>query len=432
MAVLAVIGGQWGDEGKGKIVDMLGEQCRLVIRYNGGNNAGHTVVNQYGTFRMHLVPSGIFSPQTTCLIGNGVVVNPRALLQEMAEVARAGVPLARLFISDRAHLIMPYHIRLDQLEEESRGSGSIGTTGRGIGPAYADKFGRLGLRVGDLLDEQVFRDKLAFVLAIKNRLLTRLYGAEALSLEEIYREYCGYARELREHVADTSAIVQQALAAGQNVLLEGAQGTMLDVDFGTYPYVTSSSVIAAGAYTGAGLPPRYPLQCLGVFKAYSSRVGSGPFPTELHDEVADRIRTIGHEYGTTTGRPRRIGWFDAVASRFAARLNGLDAVALTRLDVLDGLPTVRICTAYRRNGESLATVPASVEALGQCEPVYEDLPGWEGPLGEARAFADLPTNARRYVERIAELLGCPVDIVSVGPRREQTVTRRNVFLAAEG
>ncbi len=431
MAVLAVIGGQWGDEGKGKIVDMLGEQCQLVIRYNGGNNAGHTVVNQFGTFRMHLVPSGIFSPQTTCLIGNGVVVNPRALLEELAEVGRAGVPLARLFISDRAHVIMPYHLRLDQLEEESRGSGSIGTTGRGIGPAYADKFGRLGLRVGDLLDERVFRDKLAFILEIKNRVLTRLYGAEPLALETVYQEYCGYARELRPYVADASAIVQQALSEGRNVLLEGAQGTMLDVDFGTYPFVTSSSVIAAGAYTGAGLPPRYPLKCLGVFKAYSSRVGSGPFPSELHDTTADRIRTVGHEYGTTTGRPRRIGWFDAVASRFASRLNGLDAVALTRLDVLDGLPTVRICTAYRYGGDVLGTVPASVDVLRQCEPIYEELPGWEGPLSETRAFADLPANARRYVERIEELLSCAVEIVSVGPRREQTIRRRNLFLVAE-
>lgn len=423
MAIIAVVGGQWGDEGKGKVVDLLGEQCELVVRYNGGNNAGHTVVNQYGTFKMHIVPSGIFSPRTTCLIGNGVVVHPPSLLEELAVVRAAGVPLAPLLISDRAHVVMPYHLRLDQLEEASRGRGSIGTTGRGIGPTYADKYGRLGIRMGDLINEKFFYEKLAYILAIKNRTLTCLYGAEPLSLAKVYEEYCGYARQLAPMVVDTSAIVEAAAAEGRNILLEGAQATMLDVDFGTYPYVTSSSVIAAGAFTGVGLPPRYPVRALGVYKAYSSRVGGGPFPTELHGGIGDHIREVGNEYGTTTGRPRRTGWFDAVASRYAARLNGLHAVALMKLDVLDDLPTLRICTAYRYGNEILERVPASVEVLQQCEPVYEELPGWRAASGAARTFEELPLNARRYVERLEELLGCPINIISVGPDRRQTILR---------
>jgi adenylosuccinate synthase len=318
---------------------------------------------------------------------------------------------------------MPYHLRLDQLEEASRGRGSIGTTGRGIGPTYADKYGRLGIRMGDLINEKFFYEKLAYILEIKNRTLTCLYGAEPLSLEKVYEEYCGYARQLAPMVADTSAIVEAAAAAGRNILLEGAQATMLDVDFGTYPYVTSSSVIAAGAFTGVGLPPRYPVRALGVYKAYSSRVGGGPFPTELHGELGDHIREVGHEYGTTTGRPRRTGWFDAVASRYAARLNGLHAVALMKLDVLDDLPTLRICTAYRYGNEILDRVPASVEVLQQCEPQYEELPGWRAPSSGARTFAELPLNARRYVERLEELLGCPINIISVGPDRSQTIRR---------
>jgi len=425
MAVLAVVGGQWGDEGKGKIVDLLGAKCQLVARYNGGNNAGHTVTNEYGTFRMHLIPSGIFSPQTTCLIGNGVVVDPKALLDELGEVRASGARLAPLFISDRAHVIMPYHLRLDQLEEASRGRGSIGTTGRGIGPAYADKYSRLGIRMGDLVDESVFREKLAFVLEIKNRLLTCLYGATPLSFTEVYQEYLAYARELAPLVADTGAMAREAVAQGQNVLLEGAQGTMLDVDFGTYPYVTSSSVIAAGGFSGLGLPPNQPVRALGTFKAYSSRVGSGPFPSELNDETGRHIREVGHEYGTTTGRPRRCGWFDAVASRLAVQLNGLAGVALTRLDVLDALPQLRIATAYRLGHEVLERVPAQVEKLQQCEPVYEELPGWQEPIGQVRRYEALPANARRYVERLESLIGCPATIISVGPHRDQTIVRHD-------
>ena len=427
MAIVAVVGGQWGDEGKGKIVDLLAAPCQLVARYNGGNNAGHTVVNQFGKFFMHLVPSGIFNPDTTCIIGNGTVINPKALLEELEVVRRPGARLSRLLISDRAQIIMPYHLRQDHLEEAARGRGSIGTTGRGIGPAYADKHARLGIRAGDLLDEKSFRDKLAFILELKNRLLVNLYGAEPFSLDEMYEEYVGYGRALASSITDTQAVVREGLAAGHNLLLEGAQGTMLDVDFGTYPYVTSSTTIAAGGFAGAGVPLGYPVRAIGVFKAYTSRVGGGPFPTELLDETGERIREVGHEYGTTTGRPRRCGWLDGVVSRYSVEVNGLSAIALTRLDVLDGLPCIQVCTAYRYAGKVLTRVPASVEVLQQCEPLYEDLPGWSQSTSECRRYDDLPANARSYLERLEEILGCPIEIISVGPGRDQTIIRRESF-----
>jgi adenylosuccinate synthase len=427
MAVLAIVGGQWGDEGKGKIVDLLGDQCRMVARYNGGDNAGHTVVNQYGKFKMHLIPSGIFSARTTCIVGNGVVVNPKALLEELAGLRSAKIELAQLFISDRAHVIMPYHLTIDRLEEESRGKSSIGTTGKGIGPAYVDKYGRLGIRMGDLVDEQLFRQKLAFVLEQKNRVLTRLYGAEPLDFNRIMDEYLGYADQLAGHVADTTEMIQKAVAAGENVLLEGAQGTMLDIDFGTYPYVTSSNAVVAGGYVGAGLAPNQPVRALGIFKAYATRVGGGPLPTELHDETGIAIREAGHEYGTTTGRPRRCGWFDAVTAKYSVRLNGLASIALTKLDVLDQLASVRICVGYRRGGVVLQTVPASTEALEQCEPLYEELPGWQQSTAAAKDYSDLPERARQYVARLESLVQCPIDIISVGPDRQQTITRRPAF-----
>lgn len=427
MAVLAIVGGQWGDEGKGKVVDLLGDRCQLVVRYNGGDNAGHTVANEHGTFKMHLVPSGIFSPCTTCVIGNGVVVNPKALLSELAELEAANVALGPLYISDRAHVIMPYHQMIDHLEERSRGRSSIGTTGKGIGPAYADKFARLGIRMGDLIDEEIFARKLAFVLEIKNRVLTRLYGAEPLDYESVLAEYRAYARQLAPRVRDTSELIEQALSEGANVLLEGAQGTLLDIDFGTYPYVTSSTTTVSGGYVGTGLPPRVTARTLGIFKAYTTRVGAGPLPTELNDATGQAIREAGHEYGTTTGRPRRCGWFDAVAARMAVRLNAINSIALTKLDVLDSLPTVRLCTGYRYAGKVLNTMPASTEALEKCEPVYEDMPGWLQSTANARSIADLPANARRYIERIEALTGAAVDIISVGPGREQTIVRRDLF-----
>ncbi len=427
MSVVAVIGGQWCDEGKGKVVDLLAANCQVVARYNGGNNAGHTVVNQFGKFFMHLVPSGIFSPKTVCIIGNGTVINPKSLLEELGTLRKAGAELARLLISDRAQIIMPYHLRQDQLEEAARGRGSLGTTGRGIGPAYADKHARLGIRAGDLRDEALFREKLAFILELKNRLLVQLYGAEPFFLDQVYEEYVDYARTIGPWIGDASATMRECLASGQNVLLEGAQGTMLDVDFGTYPYVTSSTTIAAGGYAGAGVPVGYPVQGVGVFKAYTSRVGGGPFPTELFDEVGERIREVGHEYGTTTGRPRRCGWLDVVASHYSVAVNGLSSIALTRMDVLDGLPCLQLCTAYKYGDQTLTTVPASVEVLQQCEPIYEEMPGWQESTSGCRTYADLPQNARRYIERLEELLTCPVDVVSVGPGREQTIVRRPFF-----
>ncbi|MHB1133974.1 MAG: adenylosuccinate synthase [Chloroflexota bacterium] len=427
MAIVAVVGGQWGDEGKGKVVDMLGGQCRVVARYNGGNNAGHTVVNEHGKFFMHLVPSGIFNPDSICIVGNGTVINPRALLEELAGLQKVGTPLARLLISDRAQIIMPYHLQLDCLEEAARGSSSIGTTGRGIGPAYADKHARLGIRAGDLVNAEILREKLAFTLQLKNRLLVDLYKSDPFNLDEVYDEYCRYAQSLAPYVGDALTAMRQSIAAGDNVLLEGAQGTMLDIDFGTYPYVTSSTTIAAGGFAGAGVPLGHPVRGVGVFKAYTSRVGGGPFPTELDDEVGQHIRDVGHEYGTTTGRPRRCGWLDAVVSRYSVEVNGLSAIALTRLDVLDDLPMLRVCTAYRLGDQELTSVPASVEALARCEPVYEDLPGWQAPTGSCRQFDELPRQAQQYVQRMEELLHCPVDVVSVGPGREQTIIRRALF-----
>ena len=427
MPAVAIIGGQWGDEGKGKIVDLLAEGAHMVVRFSGGNNAGHTVINPQGEFKMHLVPSGIFHAQATCIIGNGVVVDCAVLLNELGELARRGVTVGQLFVSDRAHLIMPYHILLDGLEEQSRGSGAIGTTKKGIGPAYVDKVGRLGIRAGDLLDRDSFRQRLEFVLEQKNRLLTCAYGAEPLDPDEVYQQFCGYGDALASLIVDTDSMVDQALERGEPVLLEGAQGTMLDIDFGTYPYVTSASSIVGGACTGVGLSPTRVDGIIGVFKAYSTRVGGGPFPTELQDETGDLIRELAHEYGTTTGRPRRCGWFDAVVGRFSTRVNGFTGFALTRLDVLDTLPSLKICTGYRLDGDTVTTPPARSVALARCQPVYEELPGWQRDISGIRTFNDLPPQARAYVQRLEELVACPASIISVGPQREQTVVVRDIW-----
>lgn len=427
MSVVAVVGGQWGDEGKGKIVDMLAERARIVARYQGGSNAGHTVINHRGEFRLHLVPSGIFDPQTLCIIGNGVVVDPGMLLREIASLAGQGVDVKNLLISTRAHVVMPYHIVLDCLEERARGEHSIGTTGKGIGPCYVDKVGRRGIRMGDLLDDAVLREKLSFLLPYKNDMITKVYGDQPLDEAAIHEQYREYGRLLADHMADTSTLLQDAAARGEHIVLEGAQGTLLDLDFGTYPYVTSSSPSLGGACTGTGLSARCLDHAMAVFKAYTTRVGRGPFPTELPDGIGILLRERGHEYGTTTGRPRRCGWFDAVAARYAARLNGLDGVAITRLDILDALATLRVCTGYRRGDVLYDTLPANPALLEAVQPVYEELPGWEQPTGEMRHFDDLPANARRYIQRLSALIGTPVDIVSVGPRREQTIVLRDPF-----
>ena len=428
MSVVVVVGGQWGDEGKGKIVDLLAEKASIVARCQGGNNAGHTVKNHLGEFRLHLVPSGMFHPTTKCVIGNGVVVDPNVLLTEIEKLADSGVTVSgRLFISDRAHVIMPYHILLDRLEEEARGTQSIGTTRRGIGPVYADKVSRVGIRMGDLIDRDVLWQKLSMNVELKNKLITRVYGAEPLDAQATFEEYVKLGERLAEYVTETTVMVEEAVARGENVLLEGAQGTLLDVDCGTYPYVTSSSPTAAGACVGVGIGPNRINRAIGIFKAYITRVGRGPFPTELNDSVGDDIRDRAREYGTSTGRPCRIGWFEAVVGRFSARVNGLDTLAITRLDVLDPLDSIKICTGYRLDGQIIDYPPANLARYERCEPIYEEYPGWRSPTTNARCYDDLPVEARGYVERIGELLGCRVGIVSVGPDREQTVVLETLF-----
>lgn len=431
MPSCVVVGSQWGDEGKGKITDLLAEQADVVVRYQGGNNAGHTVVIGEKTFKLHLIPSGILSPGTVCVIGNGVVIDPGVLVEEMEYLERSGIDISRLHISERAHVIMPYHKLLDRLEEESRGERKLGTTGRGVGPCYVDKVGRAGIRMIEFIRPAELKNRLQEILPQKNQLLRSVYRHEGFSVEQIMDEMESYGKRLKDLVTDTSLLLDKAVRSGQKVLFEGAQGTFLDIDHGTYPFVTSSSPTAGGVATGSGIGPKAIDNVLGVTKAYTTRVGEGPFPSELVDATGDYIRERGHEYGTTTGRPRRCGWLDTVMLRYAVRVNGLNGLALNCLDVLDGLGTIRICTGYRRNGRELAGFPASFRVLEECEPVWEELPGWNGPIGEARTWQDLPENARRYVQRVAELADIPVWIVSVGPRREQTVVLKDPFQSHE-
>ncbi|MBI4297779.1 MAG: adenylosuccinate synthase [Chloroflexi bacterium] len=427
MPVVAIVGGQWGDEGKGKVVDLLAERAHMVVRYSGGSNAGHTIVNDLGTFRLHLIPSGIFHPKVSCLIGNGVALDPAVLLREIEELTGCGVKMGRLYISDRAHLVMPYHTLIDKLEEEARGGGAIGTTLRGIGPAYADKIARQGLRTCDLLSENDLRQQLRPILEQKNRLLARLYEANPLDLDEIAQLYIEYGHKLAPYIRDTGEMARQAVASGQRIVLEGAQGTMLDVDFGTYPYVTSCSPSIGGALTGLGLAPSAIAEVVAVFKAYTTRVGSGPLPTELADETGQLIREHAQEFGATTGRPRRCGWFDAVVARYAAQVNGCTAFAITRLDVLDILPKIKVCVSYEAEGKRLSRPPASTALMERCTPIYEEMEGWREPITDIRRFADLPRAAQAYVRRLEELTGCPAAIISVGPRREETIEVRPLF-----
>ena len=427
MPVIAVIGAQWGDEGKGKVVDLLAQQAGMVVRFSGGDNAGHTVVNPYGEFKLHLVPSGIFSPRAVCIIGNGVVINPAVLIEEIDQLNKRGVDTARLFISDRAHLIMPYHVLLDGLEEKLRGGKAIGTTGKGIGPAFADKVARLGIRTGDLLDKEAFLERLRFILDYKNTILTKIYGVSPLSLDEVYSQYCQYGERLAANIRDTVIMLEEALNRDELVLLEGAQGTLLDPDFGTYPYITSSSPLAGGGCLGAGLSPIRINHILGVFKAYCTRVGGGPMPTEMKDETGELIRQRAHEYGTTTGRPRRCGWFDGVAARYSTRINGFTGAAITRLDVLDILPRLKICVGYKLDGREIDYFPANIADLSRCEPVYEELPGWLTPINAIRQYNKLPSQARQYVARLEELISCPVKLISVGEKRAQTIHKMPVI-----
>lgn len=427
MSVVALVGGQWGDEGKGKVIDSLAEKAKMVIRFSGGDNAGHTAINPHGEFKLHLIPSGVFHPHVTCIIGNGVVVNPAVLLKEIEQLQGQGVEVSNLLVSDRAHLVMPYHTLLDGLEEERRGKGALGTTRRGIGPAFADKVARVGIRAGDLLDKDVFYRKLNSIIEVKNAVLTKLYGHPPLSLEEVFHQYCRYAEQLAPFIRETETTIHQALAKGEPILLEGAQGTLLDPDFGTYPYVTSSSPLAAGASQGTGIGPMMISRAVGVFKAYITRVGGGPMPTELKDSVGELIREKAKEYGTTTGRPRRCGWFDTVAGRLSVQVNSLSDIALTHLDVFDGFPSVRICTAYRLDNKTVNYFPSNSDALERCQPVYEELPGWQESIAGMRDLSSLPQEARRYVARIEELLSCPISFIAVGPAREQVVEVRSIL-----
>jgi adenylosuccinate synthase len=428
--VTILVGGQWGDEGKGKIIDLLSERAKMVIRSQGGNNAGHTVVSRGQEFRFHLIPSGILYPSTTCVIGNGVVLDPRVLLDEMDQVQARGVSVDHLVISDRAHMIMPWHPILDQLEEGQRGDDRLGTTWRGIGPAYADKVRRIGFRVGDLQKPRFLQKKLDFVLGkVVNPLLQDLYRVAPLDRDQILATYAEYGERLDPFIHDIFPLIQGALNRRDNILLEGAQGSMLDLDFGTYPYVTSSSPSAGGALTGSGIPPSRVDTTIGVYKAFSTRVGYGPMPTELLDATGDRIREVGKEYGTTTGRARRVGWFDAVVARYTVALNGIGSIALTKLDVLDGVDPIRICTGYRSKGVLHDHPMSNISHLKHCEPVYEELPGWQASTRAARRAVDLPDAARRYIARVAELSGAPVDIVSVGPGREETLWMKEPSLA---
>jgi adenylosuccinate synthase len=426
MPVIIVLGGQYGDEGKGRVVDLIARKAHVVARYSGGNNAGHTVVNQFGESRLHLVPAGIFYPDKVCVIGNGVVIDPKVLLEEIDDLQSRGVTVDRLNISSRCHIIMPWHLMIDRLDEELRGKGAIGTTFRGVGPCFADKVFRAGIRMADLIDPESFRERLSFLLPYKNAVLEKLYGAEPLSFEEVFSSYTGYGARIAPFVTETAELVQDALERGETLLLEGAQGTLLDLDAGTYEFVTSStpSSLAAGAGIGIGIGPTQISKVVAVYKAYQTRVGNGPMPTELVGEEGDVLRERGKEYGATTGRPRRCGWFDAVASRYTRRINSLTSIAMTRLDVLDEYPALKVCTAYRLDGQLTKTFPSSTRALLRVEPVYEELPGWQKETKDIRAFEDLPPQARAYIRRIEELVGCPIDLVSVGPEREQAIVIR--------
>ena len=423
MSTTVVVGVQWGDEGKGKFVDILARDADIVVRFQGGNNAGHTLVVGDERTVLHLIPSGVLNPGKICVIANGVVVDPAVLVEELEALRRRGYLTDDdcLKISDEAHLILPYHKAIDLARERLRGKGEIGTTGRGIGPAYEDKIARTGIRVGDLLDESVFREKLERNLEEKNLYLKAILREPGLDFTTIHDAFRGHAERLRRFVTDTAYYLHREIDAGRRILFEGAQGTMLDVDHGTYPYVTSSNTVAGAVSAAAGVGPGSFRKVVGICKAYTTRVGNGPFPTEEHGAIGERLRETGDEFGATTGRPRRCGWFDAVLVRQAARLNGLTDIALTKLDVLTGLDPLRICTAYRAGGERFERVPASVRVLGAAVPEYEELPGWTEPLSAARRLDDLPANARRYVARLEELCGTPFTMISVGARREETI-----------
>ncbi len=419
MKTRVLVGAQWGDEGKGKIIDILSENADMVVRSQGGNNAGHTVVVGDQVYKLHLTPSGILYPKADCIISNGCVVDPKVLMNEIDGLRKRGIDISRLKIDSRAHVILPYHIELDGLSESAKGSQDIGTTKKGIGPCYMDKAERIGIRMVDFINEAVFFDKLKANVAFKNKIITMVYGGNALDADAIFAEYKQYAAYLKPFVTDTTILVYEAIMSGKKVLFEGAQGALLDLDVGTYPYVTSSHPIAGGVCIGAGVGPTLLADCLGIAKAYTTRVGKGPFPTELDNEIGESIRTKGGEFGTTTGRPRRCGWFDAVIVRFAVRVNGLTGLAINKLDILSGLDKIKICVSYKRDGKIIRHFPADLSELAGCEPVYEEYDGWKEDISKATRFDELPINAQKYIKAMEKECGCKICMVGVGPERAQ-------------
>lgn len=421
MAGYVVVGTQWGDEGKGKIIDVLAHKADYVVRFQGGNNAGHTVVVNGEKFVLHLLPSGMLHGNGKCIIGPGVVIDPKVLLSELTKLEEKGAKTDHLYISDRAHIIMPYHIKLDEAKEKARGTGKIGTTKRGIGPCYADKIARCGIRAVDFLNMEAFSRKLKVNLEEKNAMFTKIYGEEALDFEAVLEEYKGYAEKLKGRIIDSVPEINKALDENKFVLFEGAQAMMLDIDYGTYPYVTSSSPTAGGVTTGAGVGPRKIDKIIGVMKAYTTRVGEGPFVTELNNDLGELLRTTGGEYGATTGRPRRCGWLDVVVGKYAVAINGLTDVVMTKIDVLSGHKTIKICTGYEIDGEVVTTPPSSIEVLERAKPVYIEVPGWEEDITAIRNYNELPENCKDYIRKVEELVGAPISMVSVGPDREQNI-----------
>ncbi len=429
MASVVIVGTQWGDEGKGKIVDLLTAHADVIVRFQGGNNAGHTIVFDGKKFILHLIPSGIFHPEKKCLIGNGVVVDPGVLLGEIENLEKQGVPVppGHLYISERAHLIMPYHKAIDHGREAKKGKTKIGTTGRGIGPCYEDKIARRGIKVGDILDEELFRAKLSEILEEKNFYIEKYLGGDPLPFEEIFDSYRRMGEKLAPYVTNVSLELEKAREKGAKILFEGAQGTQLDIDHGTYPFVTSSNTVAGAACHGAGVGPTTIDTVIGICKAYTTRVGGGPFPTELHDETGDYMRERGGEFGSTTGRPRRCGWLDGVVLKEAVRLNGLSGLAVTKLDVLTGLDPIKVCVAYELDGQRIETFPGNIRAVERLKPIYEELPGWKEDISQVSSFEDLPDNCRRYLRYLEEFSGVPVKRISVGPARHQTIVLEHPF-----
>ena len=428
MKTVAVVGSQWGDEGKGKVIDFLATQADVVVRGQGGNNAGHTLVVDGKKFALRLIPSGILNSNTINVIGNGIVFDPKGFFEEIEMLESNGISTKNIKISDRAHIVFPYHKELDGLAEEARGDNKIGTTKKGIGPCYMDKTERSGIRVCDLMDKEIFAKKLKLQIEAKNKIVTGVYEKEAMfDFDEIYNEFIGYAEKMKPYVDDTTVIVYDAIKANKKVLFEGAQGTLLDLDLGTYPFVTSSHPTSGGFAVGAGVGPNMIKDVVGIVKAYTTRVGEGPFVTELFDETGERIRVQGHEFGTVTGRARRCGWFDSVIVKYAARVNGITSISFMLLDVLTGFDKIKICTAYKMGDKIINNFPASLEDLAKCEPVYEELDGWNEDITNIEKFEDLPENAKKYIARIEELIDVNIDLVSVGPNRTQTIIRKNIF-----